>query len=547
MREVERMRRQRLELTWVGKDDRPRLEPRLLSEVPAHSYHAVHRVDEADLFDNVLIHGDNLLALKALEQQYTGRIKCVFIDPPYNTGSAFEHFDDGLEHSIWLSMMRERIDLLRRLLTDDGSFWVTIDDNEVHYLKIVCDEVFGRQHFVANMVWEKRTSRENRRVFSFNHDHLLVYAKNKPGFEAVRNPLGLTPEVLARYRNPDNDSRGPWQSVSANAQAGHATPSQFYTLRLPSGREVDPPKGRCWLYTRERMEQEVAAGNVWFGADGDNAPRLKKFLKDNEEKGLTPATIWPADEAGTNDEAKKHLLSLLPTASVFDNPKPERLLERIIHIATNPGDIVLDSFAGSGTTGAVAHKMHRRWIMIELGEHCHTHILPRLWKVIDGHDPGGATDSTSWKGGGGFRYFRLAPSLLERDKWGNWVINKAYNAAMLAEALCKLEGFVYAPNETAYWEHGHSTERDFIYVTTQQLTHEQLLQLSADVGPERSLLVMCSAFRGKTDAYPNLTIKKIPKTVLSRCEWGRDDYSLEVANLKPAPPPAGQQGLGFED
>lgn len=541
------MKRQRLELTWIGKDDRPRLEPRLLLEIPAHSYHAAHRVDEADLFDNVLIHGDNLLALKAVEQRYTGRIKCVFIDPPYNTGSAFEHFDDGLEHSIWLSMMRERIELLRRLLTDDGSFWVTIDDNEVHYLKVVCDEVFGRQNFMANMVWEKRTSRENRRVFSFNHDHLLVYAKNKTRFEAIRNPLGLTPEVLARYRNPDNDPRGPWQSVSANAQAGHATASQFYTLRLPSGRDVNPPKGRCWLYTRERMEQEVAAGNIWFGPGGDNAPRLKKFLKDNEEKGLTPATIWTADEAGTNDEAKKHLLSLLPTSSVFDNPKPERLLERIIHIATNPGDMVLDSFAGSGTSGAVAHKMRRRWLMIELGDHALTHIIPRLRKVIDGQDPSGVTDSTSWRGGGGFRYYRLAPSLLERDKWGNWVINKAYNAAMLSEALCKLEGFVYAPNEAVYWEHGHSTERDFIYVTTQHLTHEQFQQLSADVGPERSLLVMCTAFRGKADSYANLTIKKIPKTVLSRCEWGHDDYSLEVANLSPAPPSAGQQGLGFED
>jgi adenine-specific DNA-methyltransferase len=240
------------------------------------------------------------------------------------------------------------------------------------------------------------------------------------------------------------------------------------------------------------------------------------------------------------------MLALNPR-DVFPTPKPEKLLAKVLEIASAPGDLILDSFAGSGTTGAVAHKMGRRWIMVELGEHCQTHILPRLKKVIDGQDPGGVTDSTSWKSGGGFRYYRLAPSLLERDRWGNWVINKAYNAAMLAEALCKLEGFVYAPNEDVYWEHGHSTERDFIYVTTQHLTHEQLLQLSGDVGPERSLLVMCTAFRGKAEAYPNLTIKKIPKTVLSRCEWGHDDYSLEVANLAPAPPPSGQQGLGFED
>jgi adenine-specific DNA-methyltransferase len=271
-----------------------------------------------------------------------------------------------------------------------------------------------------------------------------------------------------------------------------------------------------------------------------------------------PQTPWTHEEVAHNQAAKQHLKRLLPNIDeLFVTPKPEGLVRRVLQIATNEGDLVLDSFAGTGTTGTTAHKMRRRWVMVEVGEQSDTHILPRLKQVIDGQDPGGVTDSTNWKGGGGFRYYRLAPSLLERDKWGNWVINKAYNAAMLAEALCKLEGFVYAPNETVYWEHGHSTERDFIYVTTQHLTHEQLQQLSADVGPERSLLVMCTAFRGKADAYPNLTIKKIPKTVLSRCEWGHDDYSLEVANLSPAPPqegPArrslgegGQQGLGFED
>ena len=363
----------------------------------------------------------------------------------------------------------------------------------------------------------------------------------------MRNPLGLSDEVLTRYKNPDSDARGPWQSVSANAQAGHATPSQFYRLTLPSGREVVPPKGRCWLYTKPRMEQEIAAGNIWFGRDGDNAPRIKKFLAENEERGLTPETIWRAAEVGTNDDAKKALLQLLPDIAVFDNPKPERLLERVIHIASNPGDLVLDSFAGSGTTGAVAQKMGRRWIMIELGEHCHTHIIPRLRKVIDGDDPGVVAESTGWKGGGGYRYHRLAPSLLEEDKWGNWVINKDYNAAMLAEAVCKLEGFVYEPSDTVYWQHGHSTEHDFIFVTTQHFTDEQLLQVSEEVGPEQSLLILCTAFRGRHEAYPNLTIKKIPKAILSRCEWGRDDYSLEVANLGPAPKKPGQQGLGFED
>ena len=537
--------KQRLELTWIGKENRPKLEPRILLEDPTKSYHAKHRVTDHDLFDNRLIFGDNLLALKALEAEYAGKVKCVFIDPPYNTGSAFEHYDDGVEHSIWLSLMRDRLEIMRRLLAEDGSLWITIDDNEAHYLKVLCDEVFGRANFVANMVWEKRTSRENRRVFSFNHDHLLVYGKSKPEFERVRNPLGLSDEVLARYKNPDNDRRGSWQSVSANAQAGHATASQFYKLKLPSGREIDPPKGRCWLYTKERMEQEIAAGNIWFGADGDNTPRVKKFLQENEGKGLTPETIWTAAEVGTNDDAKKGLLQLLSDVSVFDNPKPEGLLERVIHIATNPNDLVLDSFAGSGTTGAVAQKMGRRWIMVELGEHCHTHIIPRLTKVIDGKDKGGITDAVRWKGGGGFRYYRIAPSLLEKDKWGNWVIHRDYNAAMLAEALCKLEGFSYAPSDAVYWQHGHSTERDFIYVTTATLGHEQLQQLSDEVGSERSLLVLCPAFRGKGE-YPNLTVKKIPKQVLSRCEWGHDDYSLRVENLPQKPPEPGQQAL-FDD
>lgn len=546
------MTKQKLELTWIGKEKRPKLEPRILLEDPERSYHAKHRVSDSDIFDNRLIFGDNLLALKALEQEFTGKIKCVFIDPPYNTGSAFTYYDDGLEHSIWLGLMRDRLEIIARLLSQDGSLWITIDDNEAHYLKVLCDEVLGRANFVANMVWEKRTSRENRRVFSFNHDHLLVYAKDAVAFERVRNPLGLNSEVLARYKNPDDDPRGPWQSVSANAQAGHATASQFYKLRLPSGREIDPPKGRCWLYTRERMEQEVAAGNIWFGVGGDNAPRIKKFLRDNEDKGLTPETIWPASEVGTNDAAKKGLLQLLPDVPVFDNPKPEGLLQRVLHIATSPGDLVLDSFAGSGTTGAVAQKMQRRWIMVELGEHCHTHIVPRMMKVVDGEDSLGITGAVGWTGGGGFRYYRLAPSLIVNDRWGNPVINPEYNAAQLAEALAKLEGFTYAPSEVRWWQHGHSSERDFIYVTTQNLAAEQLQALSDEVGGDQSLLVCCSAFRGVTasqaaDRWPNLTLKRIPKMVLARCEWGHDDYSLNVANLplaqpEKAAPPTGAPG-----
>jgi len=286
------------------------------------------------------------------------------------------------------------------------------------------------------------------------------------------------------------------------------------------------------------MEEEIANGNIWFGKDGTNVPRIKRFLKDTEDTGLTPETIWLADEVGTNDSAKKDLISLFDGEVVFDTPKPEGLIRQILEIATNPGDWVLDSFAGSGTTGAVAHKMRRRWIIVELGEHCHTAVLPRIVKVVDGRDLTGITASVGWSGGGGFRYYRLAPSLLERDRFGYYVISKQFNAAMLAEAMCKHMAFTYAPSDTIYWQHGHSTERDFIYVTTQTLSRERLQKLSDEVGPQRSLLVCCAAFRTKSDAFPNLNLTKIPQAVLDRCEWGKDDYSLNVANLPQMAEPA---------
>jgi adenine-specific DNA-methyltransferase len=516
---------QKLELTWIGKDIQPKLEPRILIEDPDKSYG--DRKTE-----NMLIFGDNLLALKALEQEFAGRVKCIFIDPPYNTGSAFEHYDDGLEHSLWLTLMRDRLEVLKRLLSADGTIWITIDDNEVHYLKVMCDELFGRGNFVATMIWEKRTSRENRRVFSFNHDYVLVYAKEKQKFELIRNALGLTEEVLGRYKNPDNDPRGPWQSVSANAQAGHATPSQFYKLKLPSGREINPPKGRCWLYTQDRMEEEVKAGNIWFGAIGDNSPRVKKFLSDYKDKGLTPETIWPASEVGTNDDAKKGLLQLLPNIPVFDNPKPEGILERVIHIATNPGDIVLDSFGGSGTTGAVAHKMGRKWIMVELGDHCLTHIQPRLKKVCDGTDQGGISKAVNWQGGGGFKYYYMAPSLLKKDHYDQWIINEEYNPTMLAAAMAKHENFSFCPDEVYYWKQGQSSEKDFIFTTTVHLTPEHLDRIHEEMQPDESLLICCkSHFDGADGKYSNITVKKIPSMLLGKCEFDRDDYSLNIVDM----------------
>lgn len=403
--------RQKLELTWIGKEKRPKLEPRILLEDPAKSYHAKQCVTESDIFDNRLVFGDNLRALKALEAEFAGKVKCVFIDPPYNTGSAFTHYDDRLEHSIWLGLMRDRLEIIRRLLSDDGSLWITIDDNEAHYLKVLCDEVFGRVNFVSNVVWQKKFSPQANSVWlSDSHDHVIVYARNK---------------------------------------------------------------------------------EIW-------------------------RPMWLRTEVGDNQDAKREVTKF-NSQDIFSTPKPEKLIHRVLELATSPGDLALDSFSGSGTTGAVAHKMGRRWVMVELGEHCHTHVIPRLTKIIDGEDKGGVTDAAGWRGE--VRYYKLAFSLIVNDRWGNPVINPECNAAQLAEALAKLEGFNYAPSEV-HWQHEHSSERDFIYVTTQNLPADQLQALSEEVGSERSLLVCCSAFRGVTAAkaaerWPNLTLKKIPKMVLA--------------------------------
>ncbi len=518
---------QKLELTWIGKDQVTKLEPRILIEDAELSYHASNRHSDDDLFDNKLIFGDNLLALKALEQEYSGKVKCVFIDPPYNTGSAFEHYDDGIEHSLWLSLIKDRLLILRRLISNDGSIWIAIDDNEFHYLKVICDEVFGRSNFIGSVVWQHSVQGKNdAKLLSLHHNYLLAYRKSD---SFSRNLLPRTDDHNTNYRNPDNDLNGPWRS--GDVRSPNLRENLRYMVRTPSGKTIHPPE-KGWRWSEETFNEKVASGEITF-LDGETRVFRKIYLKDQE--GRVPESIWFGKDAGTTRDASNHLTSLLPNAHQFATPKPEQLIERVLQIATVSGDIVLDSFAGSGTTGAVAHKMGRRWVMIELGEHCHTHIIPRLKKVIDGEDQGGITEAVNWKGGGGFRYYKLAPSLLEKDKWGNWVVNKAYDANMLAAAVCKHEGFIYSPSETDWWAHGHSTETDFIYVTTQTLTEDQLLALSEDVGNHRTLLVCCSAFKATpimlSNKLTNLTLKKMPNALLSKCEWGKDDYSLNITNL----------------
>lgn len=362
---------------------------------------------------NMLIQGDNLETLKALLPYYAGKVKCIYIDPPYNTRSAFAHYDDNLEHTRWLSMMYPRLELLREFLSEDGSIWVSIDDNEGHYLKVIMDEVFGRKNFIGTIIWEKRKTRENRRKFSFKHDFIFLYAREKCSFENIRNSLPISEEIRRRYKNLDNDLRGDWQSVAITAQAGHGTPSQFYTITTPSGRKIYPPKGNCWRYTEEKLKELVRDNRIWFGEKGNNVPRLKKFLSESEDSGLTPETIWYADDVGTNDSAKRFVNSITDN-ELFETPKPEELIKQILYIATNPGDLVLDSFLGSGTTAAVAHKMGRRYIGIEMGEHAVTHCVPRLQKVVDG-EQGGISQAVNWQGGGGLRFYKLGESIFDED------------------------------------------------------------------------------------------------------------------------------------
>jgi len=402
--------------------------------------------------------------------------------------------------------------------------------------------LFGRQNFLATIIWQKVFAPKNTaRHFSEDHDFIIVYGKYAESW--MPNPMERTEKQDKAYRNPDGDPRGPWKPSDVAARNYYSRGT--YAIKCPGGRVIDGPRpGTYWRVSEDKFWELHKDNLIWWGSDRNRLPMIKRF-KSEVMAGRVPQTLWLYSDVGHTKEAKEEVNAVIPNVpEVFQTTKPERLLKRILEIATRPNDLVLDSFAGSGTTGAVAHKMGRRWIMVELGEHCHTHIIPRLKRVIDGEDPGGITKAVNWRGGGGFRYYRLAPSLLERDKWGNWVINKDYNAAMLAEALCKLEGFTYAPSDSVYWQHGHSTERDFIYVTTAALNHEQLQQLSDEVGPDRSLLVLCPAFRGRGE-YPNLTVKKIPKQVLNRCEWGHDDYSLRVENLPQKPPEPGQQELSL--
>ncbi len=392
-------------LHWLTRDAdihaAARVPYRLLEEAPGLS------TGDPDA-GNMLIQGDNLEALKALLPFYAGQVKCIYIDPPYNTRSAFEHYDDNLEHSKWLAIIWPRLEILREFLADEGSIWINIDDDEGHYLKIIADEIYGRRNFIVNCLWQKRTSPDGRINMGDAHDHIFVY-----GSQTTRgslNNLPLTEEQRSSYKNPDDDLRGPWVSTDFTAQGYR--PNQMYEVVTPAGVRYFPPEGRCWANVEENFSRLRNQGRIWFGKDGRSRPRVKNYL--SEAEGVKSWSWWTNREVGHNQEAKKEVNALFGASNAFDTPKPERLLQRILHIATNPGDLVLDSFLGSGTTAAVAHKMGRRYIGIEMGEHAVSHCVPRLNKVISG-EQGGISKSVSWQGGGGFRFYRLGPPVFDEE------------------------------------------------------------------------------------------------------------------------------------
>ena len=414
-------------LHWLTRDEDVRAAEkaptRLLQEAPELGY------GDRDA-GNLLIQGDNLEVLKALLPYYAGQVKCIYIDPPYNTGAAFEHYDDNLEHSMWLAMMWPRLELLRELLAEDGSIWVSIDDREAHYLKVILDEVFGRNNFLANVVWQKRYSRENRGVLGDAHEHILVYVKDEFLFRQYANRIPLDEKQAKIYRNPDNpnetDPRKRWRGLPMTAQGYR--PNQMYEIVAPNGKVHTPPEGRCWSMIKNEFQKKLAEGRIYWGKKGDAAPSIIRYL--SEVDGVVPWTWWPHEDAGHTDESKKESIRIFGGDNSADTPKPERLIERVFQIATNPGDLVLDSFLGSGTTAAVAQKMGRRYIGVEIGDHAVTHCVARLRKVIDG-EQGGISKAQNWGGGGGFRFYRLGSPVF----MGNGAIQPDIRFPVLAAHL----------------------------------------------------------------------------------------------------------------
>ena len=556
---------QRLELTWIGKGQEPEVEPRILLHDPSKDYGDPNS-------ENMLIHGDNLLALKALEQQYAGQVKCIYIDPPYNTGAAFEYYDDNLEHSIWLGLMYPRIKLLYSLLKDGGSLWVSIDDIECHYLKVILDEVFGRNALVADITYERSGSAGLGQggLFVNTSEHILIYAKGAFSYNKILGSTLLEFKTMKRY-NKVLVQEGTRELVDEFISKSNGKPVRIY-------RHTDFEIRTISLRDFEHREREIRAE---FLTDFERLFRTNNVQKENQfqnelmsrmdkqylytvdyipSRGKNkdkPTTLyyynaelfaWLKDTAYVEDGniVKTNNLTTvwrhedIPKADLANeggvdfprSKKPEQLIKRILQIATNEGDLVLDSFLGSGTTAAVAHKMHRRYIGVEMGNHAYTHCKVRLDSVIDNTDPRGITSSTNWHGGGGYKFYELAPTLIVKDKHGNDVFSDKYNAQMLVAAVAKVNGYFYAPDPDVFWKQGYSQDNSFIYVTTQYLTATMLDSLAKEVDAFESLLICAPAFDvGLNKRYDNITVKKIPQSVLDKCEYGVDNYNLNIVEV----------------
>ena len=505
----------RLELTWVGKDQELKLEPRILIENPKLSNTKKDKDTE-----NMLIHGDNLLALKALESKYAGQIKCIYIDPPYNTGNAFDKYDDGIEHSIWLNLMFNRVRILYSLLSPDGVLFCNLDEVEHAYMKVMCDQIFGRTNFIGDIIWKKRKGGGNdSRFVALDHDYILVYVKDSSKDVHKKQWLVSQSESYQkRYKELESDGRRYyWDTLSRDG------------LQNPIPVKILCPDGTVLALnsqkSKETIEEGLANGTIRFS-------KTKKGWTLHHKVYLKGKQVMRSilDEVGTNKTAGDEMLALFGNAKAFPYPKPENLVQKLIELNTNEGDLVLDSFLGSGTTAAVAHKMGRRWIGVEMGEHAYTHCKVRLDKVING-EQGGISKSVNWKGGGGYKFYELAPSLIVEDKFGNPVINKEYNADMLAAAMALHEGFVYSPDENFYWKQGRN-ENAYIYTTTVHLTEAVLDAIAKEMKEDEYLVIACKSYdAGIERAFKNIKIKKIPQFLLGRCEFGKDNYNLNIVDV----------------
>jgi adenine-specific DNA-methyltransferase len=536
----------RLELTWTNKELRllahedgsyewvPPADFRVAEVRLLHDVAAVGEVGRRRAEDNLLIRGDALNALTSIgrlpefEREYLGKVKLAYLDPPFNTQQSFLQYDDALEHSVWLTMMRDRLLQLRDLLSPEGSIWIHCDDSEQHRLRSVMDEVFGPNAFVATVVWQKRYSRDNRPAIGNVHDYIHVYAPAGGDWKLYRNRI--TRLEAKQYRNPNNDPRGDWRPVPMTAQGYR--PNQMYEIVAPGGAVHTPPKGRCWSMIRGSFDELLEQGRIYFGKDNNSQPNVIRYL--DEDNGLVPWTWWPSDEVGHNDESKKEMLALFPSVEAFDTPKPERLMQRIVEIASSAGEIVLDPFVGSGTTTAVAHKMGRRWVGIEWDAPVvETYASPRMAKVVRGDDPGGITEMEEWTGGGGFRVLDVAPSMFEADGGivflADWMTNGA-----LAEATAAQLGYEYEESPPFCGRKGRTR-----LVVVDGVANESVVRLLVGALPEGERVVICGTGID-TDARsvlrelrPGSTMRKIPTALLEEYRV-RPQLRLDL-ELPPAP------------